>query len=68
MPADSVADVFENKLQLLIIYHSTNLVPPAQQDEYPFKRRRLADDPGIPWLEEIHSKVWNKKDLKQELF
>jgi len=54
-------------VQLLVTYHAVNLVP-AQQDEYPFKRRCLADDPDIPWLEEVHSKIWNKKDLEWELF
>ena len=33
-------------------YHSINPVP-ALQDEYPFKRRRLANDPNSSWLEEV---------------
>ena len=28
----------------------------------------MADAPDIFWLEEVHGKIWNKKDLKQELF
>jgi len=28
----------------------------------------LADDPDCPWLEEVHSKIWNKKELEPELF
>ena len=59
MLADSVADV--------IIYHSADFVP-APQDEYPFKRQRLADDSGPIWLEELHSKIWDKRELGPELF
>jgi len=36
------------------------------------KRSRAADDPMtnlyLPWLEEVHSKIWNHKDLKPTLF
>jgi len=28
----------------------------------------LADNPDYPWLEEIRSKIWNRKDLEPELF
>ena len=51
------------------------LAPLAPQDdaingvlESPFKRRRLADDPNPPWLEEVRSKVWNKKEPEPEHF
>ena len=57
----------KHKFQLFVIYPSANLTP-APQDEYPFKRRRLADDPGPSWLEEVHSKIWNRKELEPELF
>ncbi|KAF8505817.1 hypothetical protein F5888DRAFT_1604032, partial [Russula emetica] len=35
------------------------------------KRSRAADDPkltDLPWLEEVHSKIWNRKDLRPQLF
>ncbi len=35
------------------------------------KRSRVADDPeltDLPWLEEVHSKIWNRKDLRPQLF
>jgi hypothetical protein len=35
------------------------------------KRSRAANDPGLtdlPWLEEVHSKIWNRKDLRPQLF
>jgi len=57
----------KHKLQLFVIYHTANLTP-APHGEYPFKRRRLADNPGPPWLEEVHSKIWNRKELEPELF
>ena len=28
----------------------------------------MADNPGPPWLEEVHSKIWNRKELEPELF
>ena len=48
-------------------YHSANLVP-VPQDEYPFKRRRLANVANLSWLKEVHSKIWNKKELEPDLF
>ena len=35
------------------------------------KRSRAADEPNLsdlPWLKEIHSKLWNRDDLRPELF
>ena len=35
------------------------------------KRPRAADHPeliDLPWLEEFHSKIWNRKDLRPQLF
>jgi hypothetical protein len=35
------------------------------------KRSRATDDPkltDLPWLEEVHSKIWNRKDLRPQLF
>jgi len=40
-------------------YHSVNLLPAP---------RRCFDDPDLAWLEEVHSKIWNKKELEPELF
>jgi hypothetical protein len=28
----------------------------------------LADDPDSSWLEEVHSKIWDKRELESELF
>ena len=28
----------------------------------------MADSPDSPWLEEVHSKIWNRKELEPELF
>jgi len=45
---------------------------PAAVDQPSLKRRRLSDAGDLeappPWLKEFHSKMWNKKDLKKELF
>jgi hypothetical protein len=35
------------------------------------KRSRAADDPkltDLPWLKEVHKKIWNQEDLRPELF
>ena len=35
------------------------------------KRSRAADSPDLldlPWLKEVHSKIWNREDLKPKLF
>ncbi len=44
---------------------------PAAVDQPSLKRRRLSDAgdlEAVSWLKEFHSKMWNKKDLKEELF
>ena len=48
-------------------YDSANLVP-VSQDEYPYKRRRLVNVANFPWLREVHSKIWNRKELEPDLF
>ena len=50
-------------------YHSANfvvllpspaaVVPLTLRDEYPSKRRGLANGSDSFWLEEVHSKVWH---------
>lgn len=41
---------------------------PAPQNEHPSKRRRFEDYSDFPWLEEIHSKIWNNRELGSKLF
>jgi hypothetical protein len=43
-------------------------VLPAPQNEYPSKRRRFDDHSDFSWLEEVHSKIWNNRDLGSKLF
>jgi len=44
------------------------VAPLAPQDEYPSKRRRLADCPDYSWLEEVRLKMWNNSALEPKLF
>jgi len=44
-----------------------NLVP-APRGGSPLGRLHLANDPDSSWLEEVRSKIWNKKELEPELF
>lgn len=41
---------------------------PAPQNEYPSKRRRFDDYGDFSWLEEVHSKIWNNRELGSKLF
>ena len=47
--------------------HSANFVP-APQDESPSKPQPLGALSLFPWLREVRSKIWSRKNLERELF
>lgn len=72
-PSESLGDVFpggvaDRRLHILVKFPMRTQAPEDEPGP-PFKRARLTSPDEIPdWLQELHKKIWNRKDLRQELF
>ncbi|EDR09962.1 uncharacterized protein LACBIDRAFT_293780 [Laccaria bicolor S238N-H82] len=71
-PSESLGDVFPGGASFICVtvYMSIDIhFAPEDEPGPPFKRARLTSPDEIPdWLQELHKKIWNRKDLRQELF